>query len=271
MIQMLTLFGNDISKLSYNELAREKQTQKALLVIVRKTLHEEQKRNAAFKTKLAKEDNGFNQRSVRISDDKVALLESYEDHLNFLIKELDYRLSRKAEPESNATANRSRKSIREANARKRRALMQQGSLECRAKKAMEYDGMLVSWDREKFMLIAEDNGYQTEESAIYAVAEELNLTRARAESLMSRGRFTWGQVLCLGAMMSMTPKEFCDTFLAGYFVDQYGEYRADYENLCKEELLRRAIKTPKNIFEDMEEVIVGSDGRPLDEEEWITD
>lgn len=275
MVKMLTVFG-DVSKMRYNDLRAERRAQKFLLRVINTALKAERAKNETAHKALAKADEGRNRFSAELSDHKVALLEAYADSLEALIKDIDYQMSRKSEPESNAESyhgnpRKTKRAIREENARKRKMVTQQASLEAHARKSMEYDGLLVSWDKDRFLLVAEDNGYQTESALIYAVAKELNLNRARAEALINRGRFTWGQVLCLGAMLGMTPKEFCDVFLAGYFVDRYGEYVADYENLCKEELLRKAIKPPKDIFEEMERVEVGADGRPLDEEEWVTD
>lgn len=275
MVKMLTVFG-DVSKMRYNDLRAERRAQKFLLRVINTALKAERAKNETAHKALAKADEGRNRFSAELSDHKVALLEAYADSLEALIKDIDYQMSRKSEPESNAESyhgnpRKTKRAIREENARKRKMVTQQASLEAHARKSMEYDGLLVSWDKDRFLLVAEDNGYQTESALIYAVAKELNLNRARAEALINRGRFTWGQVLCLGAMLEMTPKEFCDVFLAGYFVDRYGEYVADYENLCKEELLRKAIKPPKDIFEEMERVEVGADGRPLDEEEWVTD
>ena len=67
--------------------------------------------------------------------------------------------------------------------------------------------------------------------------------------------------MCIGAMLEMTPKEFCDVFLPGYFKDEHGEFRATHDNLDKRTLLRTAIRP--------ELIEVGADGRPLDEVEWF--
>ena len=132
-------------------------------------------------------------------------------------------------------------------------------------KSLKRDTFAVSWDKEKFLLIAKDRGYQTEIALIHDVGDELNLGRAKAEAILDSGRFTWGQVLCLGAMMQMTPREFCDTFLSGYFIEHNDdEYRADYKNIERLALLKTAIKPI-----EYEEVEVGSDGKPIDEEVWF--
>ena len=79
---------------------------------------------------------------------------------------------------------------------------------------------------------------------------------------MGSGAMPWG-------ILQMTPKEFCDTFLAGYFTEQFGDYRADYENLRKDELLKRAIKSNPMLAYEEEVIEIGADGSPIDEEEWF--
>lgn len=253
MTKMLTLFGEDISKLKYNDLMRERRMQKYLYSKLKNTLQLDSYRL----------DNL--QRPTQIAKDKVAFLGIYLSHLESLINEIDYWIARKAEPTSNAKSrNKSKTEIRTQNSKKRKEAIAENARLYKWQKSLDRDDLLVSWDRERFMLIANDRGYQTEEAVLQSVGIELQLDRARAKAIIEKGRFTWGQVLCLGAMMQMTPREFCDTFLNGYFVEQFGEYRADYENLCKTELLKTAVK-PMNVVE------VGSDGRPLDEEEWFDD
>ena len=256
MMKMLTLFGKDIKELKFNELKRERSCQKFLLSKVR-----------SYRNTIAKSIEEYDSELRR---DKVEFFTMYEKHLEALIEEIDHYLDRRIEPLENANQTRSRKSIRGLNAKRRTTLIRDNKRMYDWKRSSEQDGFLVSWDRERFFSIAEDRGYFTEEAVTTAVEKELNLDRTRAKLILRLGRFTWGQVLCLGAFLQMTPKEFCDTFLAGYFVDSYGEYRADYENLCKEELLKRAVKPQMN-FSDMVEVEVDSEGKPIDEEIWFDD
>ena len=256
MMKMLTLFGKDIKELKFNELKRERSCQKFLLSKVR-----------SYRNTIAKSIEEYDSELRR---DKVEFFTMYEKHLEALIEEIDFYLDRRAEPLSNANQTRSKKSIRGENAKRKQRIRNDNKREYDWIRSSEQDGFLVSWDRERFMLIAEDRGYFTEDALVSAVEKELNLDRVKTELILQHGRFTWGQVLCLGAFLQMTPKEFCDVFLAGYFVDSYGEYRADYENLCKEELLKRAVKPQMN-FSDMVEVEVDSEGKPIDEEIWFDD
>lgn len=253
MTKMLTLFGEDLSGLKYNDLVRER----AMHVYLLKILNVRIERERYFKEQRVRESQRGN--------DKISFLDIYIRHLEAFIEEIDYWLSRRPEPESNYRINaRKRKSkIRAANDVKHRRVMAEDVRTLRLRRAIENDSLRMSWDKSKFLLIAADRGYQTESALIGDIAKELVLDRSGAKLLVDKGRFTWGQVLCLGAMLEMTPKEFCDTFLSGYFVDQAGEYRASYDNIDKLALLKNAIRP--DIIE------VGSDGKPLDEEEWFED
>lgn len=203
----------------------------------------------------------------QIRQDKAAFFEMYKVHLEAIIAECDYYLDRRYEPITNATHRKPKWTIRRDNAKRRRKQIRDNALAYHWQE--REGGLIVSWDRDKFMQIAQDRGYFTEEAVTSEVAKELKFDRTRAKVALAKGRFSWGQVLCLGAMFQMTPKEFCDTFLSGYFIDQYGEYRADYENLNKQELLKQVVRT-NPLYGIKEDIIdVGADGKPLDEEEWF--
>ena len=254
MVKMLTLFGVDLKELKYNDLERELRVQKWIHYAINSALSDEIGRRKRTRT------------VSQLSYDKEAFGNIYLQHLKAFMTEIEYVMAHRSEPIENFNCHRSQKRIRQENEAKRKAIINENAKLYYMKQSMAQDGMLVSWDKERFILIASDRGYQTEEAIITDISQELNLDLARTRLLIDKGRFTWGQVLCLGAMMQMTPKEFCDTFLAGYFTEQYGEYRADYENLCKEELLKYAVK-PK--MPPPDEIEVGADGRPLDEEIWF--
>lgn len=260
MTKMLTLFGEDLSGLKYNDLVRERAMHVYLLHLLKQQLNKE---------------HYYKEQRVRESqrgDDKISFLGIYIAHLESFVTEIDYWLNRKFEPESNYTSGSKRKwKIREANRQKRKQNIAENARLYKWEQTIEREGFLVSWDKERFLLIAADRGYQTEEAIIQDVGKELNLDRVRAERIVNSGRFTWGQVLCLGAMLQVTPKEFCDTFLAGYFTEEYGDYRATYDNISRAELLRTPIRPMPMAVEEQEVVEVGADGKPLDEEIWFED
>ena len=254
MTKMITLFGRDLSELHFNDLKRERRCHSFLLTRIKMLLN------------VAYADAEKHPEST-IQADKVAFFEMYKEHLEAVIRECDYLLERRCEPLTNATHRNPKSAIKRRNARVRQRRSNDVHMTAEFKQALA-EGLNVSWDRDKFMLIASDRGYQTEEAVTAVMAKELNLSYARMKSVLNYGRFSWGQVLVTGAFMQMTPKEFCDTFLAGYFTEMWGEYRADMEAINKAELLKR-VQKDRDPFEGMEAVEVGSDGRPIDEEEWF--
>lgn len=255
MTKMITLFGKDLSKLKFGDLKRERRCHKHLLTQMKYML------NSAYAE--------AEKHPSQIRGDKVAFFEMYVTHLEAIIQEIDYWLDRRYEPLSNYNNSKPKWQIKKENEKRRKRQIRDNALAYDWQKSD--DGLLVSWDRDKFFHIASDRGYQTEEAVISEVAKELNYDRTRARLALERGRFTWGQVLCLGAMLQMTPREFCDTFLAGYFTEWYGDYIADYENLNKQELLKRAIKANPLLAYEEQHIEVDSDGKPIDEEVWFDD
>ena len=90
---------------------------------------------------------------------------------------------------------------------------------------------VAQWDKEKLMMVASDRGYRTRSAVAYAIAQELEITMGSAKWLLNNGAFTWGQAIVIGALFEMTPKEFADSFLAGYFKEvRDGDYRAVIED-----------------------------------------
>lgn len=233
---MLTLFGKPVDKMSWSELNRERKCQSYFLTRVRFLAKECRK--------AADEGKDLRKSFALMREDKAIFFEMYVQHLEALIAEIDYWMDRRIEPKSNSGGYHTKTVIRAENAKRRRAFRNDHNIKMYF--ARTADGELsVSWDRDRFNLVAADRGFQTEEMVLSAMMEELRLDRTKAKLLIDSGRFSWGQVLCLGAMLQMTPKEFCDVFLSGYFVEQYGEYRADYSNLDRNQLLKRAVKSQK--------------------------
>ena len=76
---------------------------------------------------------------------------------------------------------------------------------------------IITWDVEKLMQVAKDRGFFTELSITAQIAETLNITIGGASKLLETGKLSWGQCIVIGSLLEMTPKEFCDVFLSGYF------------------------------------------------------
>lgn len=90
---------------------------------------------------------------------------------------------------------------------------------------------IITWDIERLMMVARDRGYFTETAVIAAVSDALNITITGANRLMQSGKLSWGQCMVIGALFEMTPKEFCDIFMSGYFVEVAdGVFRAHVED-----------------------------------------
>ena len=116
------------------------------------------------------------------------------------------------------------------------------------------NGVVLQWDKRKLMQVAVDRGYMTEIAVAFAIEQELDYPKFAVKKLLDTGKFTWGQVLVIGALFEMTPKEFCDTFLLGYFVEQGGDWRASYDNIDKNGLLAKPVVGMKSKVRDMKEI-----------------
>lgn len=116
-----------------------------------------------------------------------------------------------------------------------RARFKQGKADDDKIKPMKRMQPVITWDVEKLMSVARDRGYFTDIGIASIIAEALNITISSANSLIRTGKLSWGQCMIIGAVFEMTPKEFCDIFMSGYFKEVAdGVYRAqvdDYETL----------------------------------------
>lgn len=224
-MEMITLFNKPIPKQERGELESELKAQKWLRYQIDK-----------LRGKLYIQDAKMKPSWIR--DNKIELCDIYIKNLDAMIAEIEHYI-----PTRRWRDTTKRYRTYHANEYKRQAMR----AEMEKVHAAQYvenkgrDGVNLMWDKEKFLLIAKDRGYRTDEGIIYAVQNELKLTREQSKLMIEKGKFTWGQVMCLGAAFQMTPKEFCDTFLAGYFVEDYGEYRASYANIDRRFLTARSI------------------------------
>ena len=91
---------------------------------------------------------------------------------------------------------------------------------------------ILTWDMAKLMQVAGDRGYFTELAVTAAVSEALNISIGGADKLLQSGKMSWGQCMVIGAVFEMTPKEFCDVFMSGYFVEVAdGVFRAQVDDI----------------------------------------
>lgn len=120
---------------------------------------------------------------------------------------------------------------------------------------------LPTWDKDKFYTLAIDRGYVSKRSIVRLVAETLGYADSGAEMMISTGRFRWEQILCLGSVLEMTPKEFCDIFLRGYFKENnQGRF------ICQVDDIEQMLKPPKvRIKSKIEEIEIDEEN---ESEDW---
>lgn len=225
--QLMTLFNKPFDQMNRTELRREYKVQRFML---RKA--SEWRRLLEFQSETAK-------KASTVREDKIEYFSMLERVLEAQCEALKWFMDRRAEervPYSEIPPQ-----VRSARRKQRENMIRQSALDIVSRKnwlkRLNKDGINLSWDRDKFMIVARDRGYRTEESIVYAIGKDLNLDRQRAMLLFKTGKFTWGQVLCVGALLEMTPKEFCDIFMSGYFVESFGNYVASYDIIDKSVLL----------------------------------
>ena len=104
---------------------------------------------------------------------------------------------------------------------------------------------ILTWDMDKLMQVAGDRGYFTQLAVTAAIAETLKISVSGADKMLQSGKMSWGQCMIIGSIFEMTPKEFCDIFMSGYFKEVAdGVFRAQVDDI--ETLLDAPYKaTPK--------------------------
>lgn len=151
-----------------------------------------------------------------------------------------------------------------------RARFRQGKADDEKLKPMKKMQPIITWDVEKLMSIARDRGYFTDVGIASIISEALNITITSANALIKTGKLSWGQCMVIGAVFEMTPKEFCDVFMSGYFQEVAdGVYRAkvdDYDMMLDapyKAKVREKNETDSDTDSDNRDAIVcicGNDG-----------
>ena len=230
--RMITLWNKDVPDMDKGELEAELRVQKWLYRLIQKT-----------HGKLLAEDERMRESWIR--DNKIVLCETYLQNLAGIISQIEFYIPRRGDRDVKGGINKRREQERRT-----QILTKDKDERVMQRRAAQREGINLQWDKELFLLVGKDRGYQTEEALVYAVQNELDITRVKAKSLVDKGKWTWGQVMCVGAMLEMTPKEFCDIFMSGYFVEYMGEYYASYNNIDKSELLKRVGRPSKKADTD---------------------
>lgn len=98
-------------------------------------------------------------------------------------------------------------------------------------------------------MVAKDRGYTTEEGIVFAIGKYLGLSRVTVKYALYTGRFSWEQILCIGSFFEMSPREFCDVFLSGFFIeDDLGHYKCHVDNV---EMILHPPKTKDGVTKAM--------------------
>lgn len=87
---------------------------------------------------------------------------------------------------------------------------------------------IKNWDYDRLLYIANSRGYMSRPTLEAAVAQELGITMHSASVMLKEGKMTWQHITTIGAILEMTPAEFCDVFLYDYFKEVVdGKWIAD--------------------------------------------
>lgn len=266
-MEHLTYSGKPINKMTYDELKLERTVQLwfaarmvRLRTIVEYGLHrrkqeveeayniedaEEQFKNGEIdekELKHRKKNYKTKMTYIKKTEAEIEFCQIHENHARAMIAMIDEDLLTRTKPikRSKPKSVSPYRKYPEELARSRRRFMERRYTErtvernrmVRWQNKIESLGMGTLWDREKFMLICSDRGYVTNETVYVLIAEALQIQIKQVPILFDKGALTWGQVLTLGAELHMNPKEFCDTFLSGYFVEiTDGVFEASEDNL----------------------------------------
>lgn len=109
---------------------------------------------------------------------------------------------------------------------------------------------VTTWDEAKFRAVTKDRGFFDDATTAAIISETLDCSLIMANKIIRTGRLTFNQCLVLGSLFEMTPKEFCDVFLNGYFreIGESGVYRAYVED--PQALLRKPTRKKKGEEDD---------------------
>lgn len=129
---------------------------------------------------------------------------------------------------------------------------------------------ITSWDAETLKSVARDRGFFSDVAVIVTISEALDISTFLARRLLSNGKFSWGQCIAIGALFEMSPKEFCDTFLQGYFREiADGVYKAHIDDIPAFVANAKKKNVPKGTRVDAEvavgEVIIEEEDEEDDE------
>lgn len=86
----------------------------------------------------------------------------------------------------------------------------------------------------------------------HMIATELGSNMVQAKYMYENGCFTWLQIMLIGACLQLTPTEFAECFMSGYFKEiGNGLYQATYDKIPAEAIVSEPIfESPDDKSED---------------------
>ena len=216
-----TYFGKDPDKMNTEEIQTELIIQRTLASTYRREAHRQEYKNEKTRARLQElRERGEDEAGVRRAENalyrgeqRLDFMRACELNAREFISSLSEARKKAPKPKRERGYNPRKRSTK-PKAKRCTAL---DNLERRSLYKIRKVPRTDYWNRDTFNLIARDRGYFTELAIINDVARVLDLPLKATKKLLKTGQFTWEQVLMLGELLEMEPREFCDTFLRDYF------------------------------------------------------
>lgn len=102
----------------------------------------------------------------------------------------------------------------------------------------EKKGLGELWNKEEFDKVCANRGYVTDIMIRFMISNETGCDMLQARFMHENGCFTWLQIMLIGACLQLTPTEFAECFMSGYFKEiGNGLYQATYDKIPKEAVI----------------------------------
>lgn len=108
------------------------------------------------------------------------------------------------------------------------------------------------WNKEAFISICASRGYVSELMIQQLISMQTDSTMTQSRYMLDNGCFTWLQIMLIGAALQLTPTEFAECFMSGYFKEiGNGLYQATYDKIPAEAIVSEPIfESPDDKSED---------------------
>lgn len=249
-MEMLTLAGKPIEEMNLYELKTEKQVQLKLARSIYKTRNIAIYFNEKRKAEIAEEEHahGNKLKAVKDNEDYIEFLTMYEYHIRCTVDKIKEMIP--IAPKGRSRQRKRRSYIIKRD--QRGSQIHDNKLKIsRWETKLAKDGLVNLWDREKFMLVAKDRGYYTDHAITSLISRTCKLSIRQVDVLLESGRWSLGQALIIGAEFQMTPKEFAEVFMHGYFKEvSDGHFEASKDNLTEGATLYQIVNAKSARYSD---------------------